>query len=227
MGSVHSNNWVEQMTDKRMLVTLPDFDDTTAYLSAWSRKVIEVAETKAVKVFVLRGKEANRKNLENRLSGKKPSLVFFNGHGSKEHICGHQNEALVDTDNCFLLESTIVYSRSCDSAGILGKQAVREGKARAFLGYELAFIFVKNNARIATPLKDDYSAPCLESSNAVPEALINGSTAQQAFEKSQKHFEKEIEYLRTHYSPENSHILFALQWDKTVQKLIGDPNAII
>ncbi len=210
-----------------MLVTLPDFDDTTAYLSVWSGKVIETAKSKAVKVFTLRGKEANRKELEKRLIGKKPSLVFFNGHGSNEYICGDQNEKLVDSYNSKLFASTLIYSRSCDSAAVLGKQIVREGKARAFLGYVQAFIFVKNNSRSATPLKDNYAEPCLESSNVVPEALLTGSSVQEAFEKSQKHFEKEIEYYRTHYSPENSHILFALQWDKAVQRLIGDVNAKI
>jgi hypothetical protein len=76
-------------------------------------------------------------------------------------------------------------------------------------------------------MKDNYAKPCLESSNIVPQALINGSTTEQAVEKSQKHSDKEIEYLKTHYSPENSHILFALQWNKTVLKVIGDQNATI
>jgi len=215
------------MMDKSMLVTLPDFDDTTDYLSQWSESVIETAKDKLVKVSQLPGKEANRENLQKRLSGKTYSFVFFNGHGSKEHICGQQNEKLLDEENSYLLNATIVYSRSCDSAAVLGKKIVREGNVKAFVGYAQAFIFVKNNSRTATPLKDNYAKPCLESSNVVPQALINGSTTGQAVEKSQRHSDKEIEYLKTHYSPENSHILFALQWNKTVLKVIGDQNATI
>lgn len=215
------------MTDKSMLVTLPDFDDTTDYLSRWSEPVIETAKDKLVKVSQLLGKEANRENLQKRLNGKTYSFAFFNGHGSKEYICGQQNEKLLDEENCRLLNATIVYSRSCDSAAILGKKVVCEGNVKAFVGYSQAFIFVKNTSRTTTPLKDNYARPCLESSNVVPQALINGNTVQQATEKSQKHADKELEYLKTHYSPENSHILFALQWNKMVLKVIGDQNATI
>ncbi len=182
---------------------------------------------KNVKVLKLEGKEAKRDSLEKRLKNSKPNIVFFNGHGGKEHICGQGNEIILDNQNVNLLESTITYARSCDSAALLGKKVVQQGKAKAFIGYEQAFIFVKNNSRSATPLKDNYARPCLEASNLVPESLVKGSTAKEAFEKSQKHFEKEVEYLRTHYSPENSHIMFALQWDKAVQRLIGKQEATI
>ncbi len=210
-----------------MLITLPDFDDATSYLLQWSKQVIELASDKSVKVTTLREKDANRENLQQRLNSKRYSFVFFNGHGSKEVICGQQNEVLIDRENIHLLDSTIVYSRSCDSAAILGQKALDEGKAKAFIGYVAAFLFFVNNARSATPIKDDYARPCLESSNVVPKSLINGSTTGQAVEKTQKHFDKEIEYLKTHYSPENSHILFALQWNKAVLKLIGDRSATI
>ncbi|MBI5635818.1 hypothetical protein HY993_02545 [Candidatus Micrarchaeota archaeon] len=160
--------------------------------------------------------------------GSKPhSLVFFNGHGSKDAICGQQNGVLIDKENVQLLDSAIVYSRSCDSAARLGQKIVREGKAKAFIGYVEAFLFFVNNSRSATPIKDDYARPCLESSNVAPQSLIYGSTVGQAVEKTQKHFEKEIEYLKTHYSPENSHILFALYWNKAVLKAIGNQDAII
>ena len=108
------------MPTKSMLVTLPSFDDTTAYLSVWARKTFEAAKNKSVKILALEGEETIRKNLEVRLQSQTPCFVFFNGHGSRDHIYGHDNEIILDKTNVALLKSAVVYSRSCDSAAVLG-----------------------------------------------------------------------------------------------------------
>lgn len=59
------------------LITRPDHEPTTKYLSAWSEKVIKLAEDKGQKVIDLKSEKATRKEFEGRLSKLNPSLVVL------------------------------------------------------------------------------------------------------------------------------------------------------
>ena len=137
---------------------------------------------------------------------------------------GQKNEELVKYGkNGHLLRSKIVYARSCNSARTLGKKC----DARAFIGFENAFIFVYNTNKMTTPLRDEFAKPFFESSNAVPISIIDGKPVGVAYEISQKKFDKNITYFETHKSIESPHIITFFKWDQLSQRVIGDLKAVL
>ena len=60
----------------RLIVTRPQHDITTSYLSAWAEEVIKLAKEKGVNVVDLLRDNANRKELEGRIKKLKPELIF-------------------------------------------------------------------------------------------------------------------------------------------------------
>lgn len=210
-----------------VLVTKPNFDQATSYLSAWADLVIEEAKKRNLKVFELKGKQATRKLFEKRVKKNDPALIAFNGHGRNDRILGNKKEVLVKAgENERYLGSRIIHSLSCSSAKQLGPKSIKSG-AKAFIGYIEKFVLLHDEKHSATPKKDKIAKHFLESANTVPISLIKGSTVKEACEKSQASFEKSIEYYKTHYTPENSHILFWLRYDKMIQKFSGKENATL
>ena len=67
--------------NKILLITRPKHDVTVRYLFYWSKKIIKLAQEKSINVWNLEGKRANYREIESMLKKRKPSLVFFNGHG--------------------------------------------------------------------------------------------------------------------------------------------------
>ncbi len=215
------------MENKSTIVTRPNYEDTTSYLYAWASKVILAAEKENFDIIDLEGEKANKESLESVLKKKNPSLVFLNGHGSPDAVCGHNDKVIVQAGlNDKILEKRLVYALSCDSAEILGKEAVRNG-AKVYIGYNRPFAFLADRNSGTTPLRDKKAQPFLESSNRVAIDMIRGKTAGEAFDKSQTEFERCIEYYSTSTEPDASEIMRWLIWDKLAQKLIGDKNASI
>ncbi|MBU4022841.1 hypothetical protein KJ591_00555, partial [Patescibacteria group bacterium] len=151
--------------NKTLLITRPKHDTTVHYLFYWSKKIIELAQEKSIKVWDLKGKRANRKEIEGVLKKREPSLVFFNGHGDDDRIAGHNDEALlVAGENEELLISKIVYALSCRSGKKLGYESVKKG-ALGYIGYDEDFIFFIDQNKMSNPLMDKTAELFLEASN--------------------------------------------------------------
>jgi len=117
----------------------------------WASKIITSLKRLNFRVIDLKDKKANKKNIENALIKKNPSLVIFNGHGSPTEICGDNNEVLINLENKKHLKSKIVYSISCSSARELGKKVADENTS--FAGYEEEFIFLIDKNKACTHLR--------------------------------------------------------------------------
>lgn len=215
------------MSDSKVLITRPHYDDTTSYLSEWSKKIIKVASEKGLDLIDLHRDRANKKELESVIEDVQPKFIIFNGHGSDREIAGQDNETLIRTgENEHLLKSKIIYARACESVKTLGHSCVNLDTL-AYVGYEESFVFIVNKNKAATPLLDEFAKPFFETSNVVPISIIKGNTVNQAFLKSQEAFKKKIDYFRAHYSLESSHIMFFLRWDMLIQKALGDLSVSI
>ena len=213
---------------KDILVTLPEYDDTTFYCSRFSEDIVKFARDVGNNVFDIRKERVNRKTIVAILQEKNPRLVLFNGHGSDETLTGHNDEILIKTpDDISLLKSKIVHSLSCSSAKKLGKDAVEKG-ATTYIGYENDFIFFFDKNKTARPLEDKIATPIFEAANQIPLAIIKGNNASEAFVRSQKTYEKWINHYRLHgellEAPQN---LIALMWNKESQVVHGDKTAIL
>ena len=169
-----------------MLITRPEHDKTTHYLSNWSKEIIDIAEGKNIKVFDLNREKAIRANVEVRLKKLSCNLTFFNGHGDFNVITGHNNEPIIiGGENEDLLKSKIVYAISCKSAKELGPRSVNAG-AVSYTGFDDDFIFVYEPENISRPLHDNTAKLFLEPSQLFMKSLIKGNSVREGMDKTKK-----------------------------------------
>ena len=169
-----------------MLITRPEHDKTTHYLSNWSKEIIDIAEDKNIKVFDLNREKAIRTNVEVRLRKLSCNLTFFNGHGDFNVITGHNNEPIIiGGENEGLLKSKIVYAISCKSAKELGPRRVNAG-AVSYTGFDDDFIFVYEPENISRPLHDNTAKLFLEPSQLFMKSLIKGNSVREGMDKTKK-----------------------------------------
>ncbi len=168
------------------LVTRPEHDDTTFYLSSWCKETIVVAGERGIKVLDLHREKANRDEFEQRISKFSPHLVVLNGHGSENMVCGHRNQPLVVAEeNENILRSKIVYAISCRSAQNLGPKSIHAG-AVSYTGYSDDFIFVYEPGAMSRPLTDETAKFFLEHAQVFISSLLKGNTVEAALERSRK-----------------------------------------
>jgi len=209
-----------------LLITRPDHDITTRYLSAWSKKVIELAEKKNVQVLDLKREKANPKELKSRILKMSPSLIIFNGHGNDNYVTGYEDKILIQAgDNEKLLESKIVYAVSCRSAAELGPKSIQAG-ALTYIGYTGDFIFCHDMSKITRPLDDKIVGLFLEPSNHVSISLIKGNTSQDATDRSKQFFWRNIQkMLSSEGTLESNQYAKYLWWNMKHQVCLGDKES--
>lgn len=212
---------------EKLLITRPEHDDTTYYLSTWSKKIIKTAESKGIKIFDLNRGRANRAEVVSMLSKQNPGLVIFNGHGDDDVISGHANEPLIQVgDNELLLKNRIAYALSCKSAKILGPKSIDAG-ARSYVGYDDDFIFFYDPNKVTHPLEDDTAALFLAPSNELIISLIKGNNVGDAFDRSQNSFKNNIKrLLSSEATAEETNMARYIWWDMAHQACCGNKKAI-
>lgn len=174
-----------------ILVTRPEYDPGTRYLSCWAKLIIEKARNKGQIVFDLKGIKANRSELESRVKKLRPSFIFLNGHGTEVSVYGQDDEpVIVSGKNDNILQETIIYTVACSSGKELGR-IVGDSHQSTFIGYDRRFGIVRQNSSLNRPLEDPYAKPILETSNQIPSSLIKGNSCSvsiaRARETGQKH----------------------------------------
>jgi len=211
---------------KRLLITRPEHDDTTHYLSNWSKEAIEKAQAKGIKVFDLHKKRANKTEVVSMLSKQKPGLVIFNGHGGNNFIGGNKKEPLIVAGkNEHLLREKITYAVSCKSAKTLGPKSIDSG-ANAYIGYDDDFVFFYNPHMMTHPLKDDTAKLFLEPSNELVISLIKGNTTKECCKRSKQSFQTNMKrLLSSEATKEETSMARYLWWDMKHQVCLGDEGA--
>lgn len=211
-----------------ILLTRPNHDRTTRYISSWVEDVISLAKSKGDKVLDLKNNKASKRETEGRLKKQKPSFVFLIGHGDETQITGQDNKELIKAGvNEDVLIGTITYGLSCKAATILGHEAVRSG-AKAFIGYIDDFIFIYDESVRTHPKDDKIAGHFFEPSNQVAISLIKDQTAGEAYRRSQKAFSKNItELLNSESSEKETAAIPWLFWDMQNQVCLGDTDSKI
>jgi len=176
-----------------LLLTRPNHDVGTNYLFYWSG--VAVNPSFGFKILDLKGNKANRVNFASYVNKQQPSIIFFNGHGSKDSICGYNNEVIIERNNNeSLLKGSIIYARCCDAAKQLGLDCVKKG-ALAFIGYNRKYILGFSNSHTTRPLSDPVAKLFLEPSNLIPKSLLKGNTVGEAHQKSQRAMLKNFRFM--------------------------------
>lgn len=210
----------------KFLITRPRHDRIVNYLFFWSEDIIDFAKSKNINHIDLSEKKAARRNVESYLNKQNPILVMFNGHGTPQMICGHQDEPLITiNDNEDILKSKIVYALSCDAGVELGESACKKG-CESFICYGDKFGFVNESNRECSPQKDRFAMPFKEFSNIIMLSLLNGVTVEEAVKKAKRKSTELIkEYSTSDAEPGHREIRFWLFWDRFFLKHFGNSSA--
>ncbi|MBI5038142.1 MAG: hypothetical protein HZC01_05570 [Candidatus Kerfeldbacteria bacterium] len=170
-----------------LLITRPEYEDTTRYLSCWSDFILNESKGKGFERIDLSKKKANKERFLGILRKKSGirMLVVLNGHGDDRAVAGQDNEIIMSVEDAALLSDKIIYARACSSAKELGPSAVSSG-ALAYIGYDIEFVFFTENDKLSRPLQDRTAALFLEPSNHVPIALLKGHPASDVNYRSQE-----------------------------------------
>ena len=164
-----------------------DDDPMVTFPFHWAEQIKEEAEKLEWDIIDLQKENYTEEKAMRCIEEHAPFFVFFNGHGEGWCTTGHKRRpVLIANKNDFLLKNKIAYY----TAQYLGQIAYDNG-CKAYIGYEDTFAFVYLNED--APLNDDIAKSYMEASNEVPLTILNGGTPKEAYEKSQKVFDKWID----------------------------------
>jgi len=204
-----------------LLVTRPEHDDTTHYLSSYCEPTLEFAHSKGHKVLDLHREKAVKMDVESGLRKFQAKFVVFNGHGDYHQVAGHKNEVLItEGENDKLLKDKVVYAISCRCGNILGPRSVEKG-ALSFTGYNEDFYFYYEPKLISKPKKDKTVALFLEPTQRFIRAVLKGNSVQEAEQKAQEQMK---DNLIKSLSFEDTSIAKYLWWDLKHMVTYGNKN---
>lgn len=215
-----------------VLFTRPTHDVATSCLHHFSDNLIKEIKTMGeFTVIDLQDGDVTKENFEKAIAKVNPRLVILNGHGSKESICGHNNNIILDEKNINLLESRITYAVACDSCEHLGEIAIDKGLAEAYIGYEAQFMVVVDPSRSSTPSKDENLKVFIKPYAAMILSLISGFDVGRSIEETKKVLRDLIKLygvygIRDKYG-DAPLIRFALFWDLNFLSGYGNMSATV
>ncbi|MEK9153628.1 MAG: hypothetical protein AAB723_03455 [Patescibacteria group bacterium] len=205
----------------KLLVTRPEHDPTTRYISCWAGVIINLAKCKGFRVLDLHRGKANRKEFEGRMKKLHPELIFLNGHGNDKSIAGHDNETLVGLeDNHQVLSGKVTYALACSAGKLLGPAIVKE--EAIFIGYSDKFIFMHDFKYMSKPLQDPKAKPFMEASNQVMISLLKGHEPQEASRRSKEKFKEHYKLLSSEADSDSSQMAQFLWWNMRHQVCLGN-----
>jgi len=138
-----------------LIITCPEHDDATSYLTYFSQKIIAQAEKKALKVKKIKDEDLNFTNFSKILTKLNYNLLVLNGHGSADSIYGYKKNVIVQAGkNSDAIKERLVYARSCNAGVRLGPESMEKTKNGCFIGYNLPFIFYMDSKWTTKPHND-------------------------------------------------------------------------
>ncbi|MFH0712091.1 MAG: hypothetical protein V1889_03200 [archaeon] len=208
-----------------ILMTLPQWDDVTEYLHAFSQSIINTAKDAGVPINVLERESATRNNFEFELRDNH-RLIVFNGHGSDDIIAGHKNEVIIKNgENENLLKEKITYARSCFSAKGIGVSSMKNSDAGCFIGYTLPFMFYNDITWSSNPLKDSIARIFFTTTNVIPNDIIRGKSCIEANENSKRDMLKAIKKALLRKDNMDSQSIVEALWNNySFQVVVGNKN---
>lgn len=179
---------------KNILICRCKHDDKVKYPFCWAELIKEEAEDKGIKVIDLKEENYTEENFKNMIEQFDPFFVFCNGHGNLYSTKGHKDCCIIEAcKNDILLRGRIAYLLSCDTVRILGKSAVNKG-CPFYIGYTSKFKFPITSPEPDDLLDDPWARGFMKASNQIPLTILNGGAPEEAYENSQKEFDKWIKY---------------------------------
>ncbi len=210
-----------------LLITCPEHDDATAYLTYFSKPILEVAANKSLKTKKIKDKELNMKSFSQIIKKLDYRLAVLNGHGSPDSIFGYKKNLIVKFGkNDKILKERIVYARSCNAGLILGSGCMNGTKNGCFIGYKLPFIFYMDERWTTKPNNDKVAGLFLDPSNLVPISIIKGHTTLEAHDNAKRGMLKTMKRLLKSPREEETPFYLEALWNNYHGQVIsGDCGA--
>ena len=204
----------------------PSHDDVTSYLFHYSKELVTYSCLKGFITINKEREDANKQVVTNIIKKLKPTFIMFNGHGSPNLICGHEDEIIIKYgDNHNLLKDKIIYSLSCSSAEKLGWEIANN--KTTFIGYIDEFALGMDINSQTTIHRDKRAKLFLEPSNLLVKSLLKGNSAKDAVRKAKESMKENISKLRTDPFPDAKDYLPYLFNNYIILKVLGNENAKI
>ncbi len=212
---------------KGLLITCPEHDDATAYLTYFSRSILKETSTKSLKVKEIMDKNLNMKDFSKIMNKLDYKLVVLNGHGSPDSIYGYKQNIIIKLGkNDKQLKERIVYARSCNAGMLLGPECMKKTKEGCFIGYNLPFVFFMDEKWTTNPHNDKVAGLFLEPSNLVPISIIKGHTSLEAHNNGKRQMLRTMgKLLKNNQEEETSFYLDALWNNYNGQVIFGNNEA--
>ncbi|MBI2559110.1 hypothetical protein HYW20_07355 [Candidatus Woesearchaeota archaeon] len=188
--------------------------------------MIKEAENKGFKVARIEGINVSETNLRSRIKNKKPSFIFFNGHGSDTSLFNNQEQEFINVDSADVFKEIVTYAIACNCLVKLGPAAIENG-GYSFIGYKNPFWIARDHKYEATPLKDKIARPIMECSNIIVKSLLKGNTVEQSVKKSHENAKESILSLINSKEPLAPASLQALVANDSALDFKGDASAKI
>lgn len=205
-----------------LLITCPEYDDATAYLTYFSKTILEAAANKSLKTKKIKDKELNMKSFSQIIKRLDYRLTVLNGHGSPDSIFGYKKNLIVKLGkNDKLLKERIVYARSCNAGLILGSKCMDRTKKGCFIGYNLPFIFYMDQKWTTKPHNDKVAELFLDPSNLVPISIIKGHTTLEAHNNAKKGMLKTMKRLLKGQQEEETPFYLEALWNNYSGQVIS------
>lgn len=214
------------MSNHSVLITQPDFDKTTRYISTWSEEVEEFSIKRNNKAITLKGRRANRSEFESVIQKTQPHLIMLNGHGNDSEVAGQDNEVLLDLNSMdAITKNRIIYALSCSAAKVLGLSCIKKG-TKAFIGYNDEYIFLHSHSKISRPREDKRAALFFNPSNLIPISLLKGNNVADSYNDSKNSLRRIIgDLLNSEVTNEDRMCLPYLVWNYQNLTLLGHKTA--
>lgn len=215
--------------ERGMLITCPEHDDATSYLSYFSRDIIDEATAKLLKVKKITDEKLNEKDFSQILKKLDYNLIILNGHGSADSVFGFKNNIILQVGrNESLLAERLVYARSCNAGLILGPACMKNNKNGCFIGYSLPFVFYMDEKWSTKPSNDKVAALFIQPSNLIPISFIKGNSALEAHSNSKKQILKAMKKLMEGKPEDETPFYLEALWNNySGQVIIGNESAKI
>jgi len=209
------------------LITCPDHDDATYFVSEYSIELIKFAKEKGFNVINCYEKNATKARVKNFIETKNPEFIMFNGHGNDDIITGQVFEPIIRLEDSDLIKDRIVYARVCHTARTLGKKCAETGTG-AYIGFTDRFrIWISNNYS-HLPLEDPYAQLIIPPSNVIAKSLLKGNTVEEATNHGKDAYRKNIELLEKSDSKKELRFLLpVLYWNRAKLLAQGNTNATL
>ncbi|MGD8373538.1 MAG: hypothetical protein PVI21_01625 [Candidatus Woesebacteria bacterium] len=188
------------------------------------------ADTTSFDITVISSNDANMANLAQEIDSKDPHLVFLNGHGSPDALCGQNNEILISTSHTDLdrYKDKIVHALACEAALKLGPKLIALG-AKTFIGYVEPFGFCISKDARGNYIDNGLSSLFIDPANKVVTSLMEGKTARDSYNESQRHCAQSMKDVYSSTDPvisqDRSLILAFLLRNYRSQRVLGDEAA--